>query len=97
MTRILEQLWDGSIHPYERAVQSGSEYARLQQESQVKLDQFMELLSPEAQDAYRAYCKVSNRMSGISDMDLFITGYRLGAQLLLAAIGEYDTQLPQIR
>lgn len=95
MTTVLKQLWDGSIRPCERSVQSGSEFARLQQDAQEQHDRFMALLTPEAKDIYSAYCKLDAELSVISDMDFFIKGYRLGAQLIFAAIGEYDSQLPQ--
>ena len=33
----------------------------------------------------------------IDNSDIFIKGYRLGVKLLLAALMEYDTPLPQIK
>ena len=95
MTKILEQLWDGGIRPCERTVRKGSEYARLQEAAQKEYDRFWRLLSPDAKEAYSAFCETNNSLTSISDRDCFIKGFRLGAQLVLAAICEDDSQLPQ--
>ena len=96
MNDILEKLWGGNIRPFDRSIRYGSEYRELQKSSGSDFDKFYEGLSQEAKDAYESFCEKQGKMSVISDMDFFIKGFRLGVQLIISAIGPYDSQLPQI-
>lgn len=92
---ILEALWGGQIRPADRSVQHNSEFDKLRKAAQKDYDHFWALLSPEAKEAYNAYLMKDVELSLISDKDFFIKGFRLGVQMLLAAMGEYSSQLPQ--
>ena len=96
MAEILEQLWVGAIRPCERAVKRNSEYARLQALMQKEHDRFWSMLTPEAREAYNAFCETNIELMSISDADCFAKGFRLGVRLLLAAIAEDDSQLPPL-
>lgn len=96
MAGILEQLWVGAIRPSERAVRRGSEYARLQATMGNAYDRFWNLLTPEAKEAYNKFFDANIELMAISDADCFAKGFRLGVQLLLAAIMEDDSQLPAL-
>ena len=96
MKDILEQLWVGAIRPSERAVRRGSEYARLQATMDKAYDRFWSMLTPEAKEAYNDFCNTNIELMAISDADCFAKGFRLGVQLLLAAIMEDDSQLPAL-
>lgn len=93
--RILEALWGGQIRPADRNVKHDSDFDRLRNAAQVDYDRFWSLLAPEAKEAYEAYCMKNAELSVISERDFFIKGFRLGMQILLAAISEYPSQLPQ--
>lgn len=96
MTKVLEQLWDGAIRPCERAVKKGSEYARLQETMDKAYERFWSMLTPEVKEAYNSFCAANIELMAISDADCFAKGFRLGVQLLLAAIMEDDSQLPPL-
>lgn len=93
---ILEALWGGAIRPCERTVKRGSEYDRVRTEAGKAYDRFWSMLTPEAKEAYNAYSEANNHLLSISEADIFTKGFRLGVQLLLAAICEDDSQLPQM-
>ncbi len=93
---ILEALWGGAIRPSERKVKRGSEYDRVRQEVGEAYDNFWAMLTPEEKAAYNAYSEEYHHLMSISEADSFIKGFRLGVQLLLAAICEDDTQLPPL-
>ncbi len=93
---ILDSLWDGAISPSERKVKPGSEYDRIRKAAQPDHDLFWSSLTPEGQAAYERFWEKEALLSAISDKDFFIQGFRMGMQFLLAAITEYDTQLPQL-
>jgi hypothetical protein len=93
---ILEALWGGAVRPCERTVKRGSEYDRVRHEASEAYDRFWAMLTPEAKAAYDTYSEEYHHLMSISEADSFIKGFRLGAQLLLAAICEDDTQLPPL-
>lgn len=93
---ILHALWGGAIHPSDRTVQRGSEYARLQEAAKKAYDRFWSMLTPEEKEAYTAFTDIEIELSCISDADIFAKGFRLGVKLLLAVIGEEETQLPPL-
>lgn len=92
---ILEELYLGRISPSERTVKSGSDYQRLAAEAADIERVFHAELSAEGKQAYDAFVSKQTQMFSIEIRDMFITGYRLGMKLLLAALTEFDTQLPQ--
>ena len=96
MTKVLDQLWGGEIRPCDRVVKRGGEYERLQKNAQTQYDRFWSLLTPEAKEACKAFEEANLSLMSISDRDFFVKGFRLGVQLVLAAICEDDTQLPQL-
>ena len=96
MTKVLDQLWGGEIRPCDRTVRRGGEYERLQKIAQTQYDRYWSLLTPEAKEAYKAFEDANLSLMSISDRDFFVKGFRLGVQMMLAAICEDDTQLPQL-
>lgn len=92
---ILDDLWGGAVRPRNRSMEYGGEYHSLYKSARARQDRFLSLLSPEAKEAYDAFCKAEAELTEISDKDLFIKGYRLGVQLFLAAVSEYRSPLPQ--
>ena len=96
MADVINRLWAGAIRPCERAVRPGSEYARLQTTMDKAYDRFWNLLTPEAREAYNDFLNTNIELMAISDADCFAKGFRLGVQLLLAAIMEDHSQLPAL-
>lgn len=96
MAKILDRLWGGAVRPCERTVRQGSEYARLQATMERAYDRFWSMLTPEVKDAYNAFYNTYMELMAISDADCFAKGFRLGVQLLLAAIMEDESQLPPL-
>lgn len=94
--KVLDMLWGGAIHPCDRTVKRGTEYARLQDAAQKAHDRFWSMLTAEEKDAYTAFTDIEMERSCISDADIFAKGFRLGVQLILAGICEDDTQLPPL-
>ena len=93
---ILDALWGGAIHPCDRTVKRGTEYARLQNAAQKAYDRFWTMLTAEQKAAFNAYAELDIERTCISDADIFTKGFRLGVKLLLAGICEDDSQLPPL-
>lgn len=96
MTKVLDQLWGGAIRPCDRVVRRGTEYDRLQEAAGKAYDRFWNTLTTEQKEAFTVFTDLEMQKSCISDADIFTKGFRLGVQLVLAAVCEDDTQLPQL-
>ena len=53
-------------------------------------------LSDKGREAYEAFMVKLLSLTETENCDSFIKGYRLGTKLLLAALLDYDTPLPQV-
>ncbi len=93
---ILEDLYFGNIQPSEMAIKEGTEYQKIEQELGAMESAIRAELSTEGMRTFDAYINRHLALTEIEDCDSFIKGYRLGVKLLLAALLEYDTPLPQI-
>ena len=93
---ILEALWGGGVRPCDRTVKQGSEYDIVRKEASKAYDHFWDMLTPEEKDAYNTFSEYNNHLLSISEADIFTKGFRLGIQLIFAAICKDDTQLPMM-
>ena len=93
---ILETLWSGRYYPAEKGIPKDGECKELYDAAKVERERFGASLSPEAQEAYENYVSLTAAMNDISERDSFIKGFRLGVQLLLEALGDYNSPFPTI-
>ena len=54
----------------------------------------MEYLSADGREIYESLCRKRSDLAGMSELDTFIVGFRMGARVMLEVLGEYDSQLP---
>lgn len=89
---VLEKLWRGRISPSERKVHENSEYRRLLHELG-EMDKCISAeLSEEGKQRFKEYEEIQLELIKISEQDIFISAFRMGAGLLLDVIGKYDSQ-----
>lgn len=93
---ILKELYNGDIRPSERGVKEGGEYQQLEHQACDLESVFRAELSAEGKRAYAAYVDKRLALMEIDNCDMYIQGFRHGMKLLLAALIEYDSPLPQI-
>lgn len=93
---ILKELYCGDIRPSERTVKERSDYKKVQAEACTLEDAFLAELSDKGKEAYEAFMVKLLSLTETENCDSFIKGYRLGTKLLLAALLDYDTPLPQV-
>lgn len=94
---LLDELWRGKVTPDERAIREGSTYEKINRESIAVMRTVLQELSKEGEKAFDQYCQLEQQLSEISERDTFIRGVRIGARFILDILGEYDSQLPQVR
>ena len=93
---ILQQIWDGEFRPSEQEVRKDSQYYNVMHSITEAQKKFYSTLSPEAKEAYENYVLLRGELCNISEQDAFIKGFRFGVQLLISAVGPYESPLPQV-
>ena len=94
---ILEELWRGNITPNERTIKPESEYQDLARAANAEEKRLLEYLSIDGREIYDSLCRKRSDLAGMSELDTFIVGFRLGAKVMLEVLEEYDGQLPQVK
>ena len=89
---ILNDLWNGNVTPDVRYVRSDSEYHKISHQLSEKSDLFIKDLSPEQSELYDELENLQYKLFNISEEDTFITGFRLGARMILDVIGDHKGQ-----
>ncbi len=85
---ILEDLYYGNIAPFERTVRRSKEYNKLM-ELLVRHEETLNAgLTDEQKEILKKYRDCQSELSGISEVDAFITGFELGVKLMLEVTGD---------
>ena len=85
---ILDDLWEGKVHPGERYVHRGGEYARIHLESVQCLRQLLDSLDTDEKELFDTWHQKSMELTIIDEREIFIRGVRIGAKLLLDMLGD---------
>ena len=89
---VLDKLWRGEITPSERLVRPGSDYQKTANQRNAEMKRLLELLTPEAKEQLEAVETLRYDMNMLSEEDVFICGFRLGARLMLDVMGTHPGQ-----
>ena len=89
---VLDKLWRGKLSPSEQCVNADSEYSRLRQSLDQKGKQIFAGLSEDGKRLFREYQEIQERMSSISEEDVFVNAFRIGVGMILDAVGTYESQ-----
>ncbi len=79
----LQELWYGNIHPCEKPIQRGGEYARALHKFAEEKERLIPDLSPELQKIFEMLMDIQMEAAVIAERDAFVTGFRLATQLLM--------------
>ena len=86
---ILEELWYGNIDPMEmNNIQNNPEYQSALRLVNNNYDRLQEGLTDKQKQLLMRYAESSNEFSGITELDAFKTGFRLGIRLVITAIAD---------
>ena len=89
---VLEKLWRDGISPSERLVRPGSDYQKASTQRNTEIKRLLELLSPEAKAQLEVVEDLKYDMTMLSEEDVFIYGFRLGARLMLDIMRDHQGQ-----
>ena len=86
--KILEELWYGNVKPNERKLSSNSEQYELVGLIVRHEETLFPMLSEQAKELYEKLRECRSELSSIVECEAFISGFRLGARIMIEAIGE---------
>ena len=87
---ILDALWRGKIMPNERIIKPDSDYRRLAAKVTEECEKFRSELSPEGKKHFNEFEMLQNELNSISEEEVFIEAFRMGARMILDIIGDYE-------
>lgn len=89
---VLDKLWRGEITPSERLVRSGSDYQKASSQRNAEMKRLLDLLTPEAKEQLETVETLRYDMTILSEEDVFIYGFQLGARIMLDVMGTHQGQ-----
>lgn len=82
----LEDLYYGNLLPYERISKLDDETKELLRLLNRNEEKLSATLSDEQKETYEKYKDCNREISGISERQSFITGFKLGAKIIIEAM-----------
>ena len=89
---ILDDLYWGNINPTEKMVKENSEYRKLQKKSVALSERLRETLNREQKEVVKEQERVQIEIMSIMEEDAFISGFRIGARVMMDVLGKYESQ-----
>lgn len=88
--RILEELWYGNINPQDKQYQRGSKFdeaLKMMCKNEDKLDAMLE---EKEKEIFVKFKDCKDEVEKYNSADAFVTGFRLGARMVIEAFCEDD-------
>ena len=92
---ILDALWRGEITPNERYTKPDSQYCCLAAKAHEAYVKFRSELTEAGKQYYDEFEKIQNEMNSLSEEEVFIEAFRMGARMILDVIGDYEPRYQQ--
>ncbi len=83
---ILDKLWSGKILPCEQFVRGSGEYFDALHSAADAKEQLLAELPPDIREKVEAKWDTQQEAGGIAERRAFVAGFRLAAQLIIAAL-----------
>lgn len=90
MRKILEELWNGNITPQTKQFNRGTRYEdslKMMCKNEEKLNSMLE---GKEKETFEKFCECRDEVDQYTEEDIFITGFRLGARIIIESFYEYD-------
>lgn len=93
---LLDRLWRGDIAPSERYIRTGSEYQKISKTFCGVADTLHSGLSPEEKELWEEANRLKSELTMLSEEDIFIYGFRMGARMILDVVGDHKGQFYEV-
>ena len=93
MTNFIEELYYGNIDPQARGYRPKSHAKKASDSLSVLEEQLTERLDGEDKELFLRFCNAYAELMGECELDTFMTGFRLGARLMMDTFLSDDAPL----
>ena len=90
MRKILEKLWQGNIAPQTKLFNRGTCYDESFKMMCKNQENLKSILKDKERETFAKYCGLRDEVEYFSEEDTFITGFRLGARIIIESFYEND-------
>ena len=91
--RMLEELYFGNIDPNTQTFDRHSNFGKAMQVMSDTEDELLKLLGGKENQLFRDFVKAQSEINGITGVEKFIKGFKLGARIGLEIVSEDDSCL----
>nr|QGT51138.1 hypothetical protein Firmicute1046_2140 [uncultured Firmicutes bacterium] len=88
--RILEEFWYGNLHPNEKLFRRQTEFDHILKLLVRNEDKLMESLNDSEKETFTKYRECCDEISQISECEIFINGFQLGARFIIECYNNHD-------
>ena len=92
MHETIKSLWWGNCRTGERYFRKDSEYGRLAKRQTELADALREKLNSEEREMLEKILNISAELSSVSEEELFVDAFQLGARLAMEILTDYQGQ-----
>ena len=94
--RMLEELYFGNIDPNTQTFDRHSNFGKAMQVMSDTEDELLKLLEGKENQLFRDFVKAQSEINGITGVEKFIKGFKLGARIGLEIVSEDDSCLKDL-
>ena len=91
--RMIEELYFGNIDPNTQTYDRHSNFGKAMQVMSDTEDELLKLLEGKENQLFRDFVKAQSEINGITGVEKFIQGFKLGARIGLEIVSEDDSCL----
>lgn len=90
MPRLLEEFWFGNVHPNERKFYRQKEFNQILELLVRNEKTLIDTLNESEKETFTKYRECCDELSQISECEIFINGFKLGARFIMACYDNDD-------
>ena len=90
MMKILEEFWYGNLRPNEKTFRRQTEFDHILELLVRNEDKLMESLNESEKETFTKYRECCEEISQISECEIFINGFKLGARFIIECYNNHD-------
>ena len=88
--RILEEFWYGNLHPSEKKFRRQTEFDKILKLLVRHEEKLMDSLNESEKETFEKYRECCGELSDISNCEIFINGFKLGARFIIECYNNHD-------
>lgn len=90
MRKTLEELWSGNVTLQSRAFKRGTHYEDTLKKMCKNEERLTSMMEDKEKELFEKFCCCREELARYSEEDIFVTGFRLGARIIIETFCEDD-------